>query len=165
MNNRHVNMLADIFPQYPTEQQKKRVLAYFDSMDDRIEAAKRIQAVERKAVGICIRKMKSMYPNFEKLHKYAWAKGYRDVQLVSRCTVLGMILNDVEYQDHKLLVWLRTMLGGNGMTPKFIQDCYTLLMQAYQQLLSEEDFVLFEPHLTQNIETTSDFSEPAEPRV
>ena len=109
--------------------------------------------------------MSKRYPNFTKYHDQGWARCYRDVQLVLRQDVQSMLLDDVRSLDDKILLWMRTTLAANNLTPGFCRDAFSLLREKLQDHLGAEEFDLLRPYLDRNIDVLSDFAEPATPAV
>jgi len=145
---------------YLTPPEQEQVLAYCGTMPKRLQAARQVEQLEATLVNQVIGEMKKRYANFANLHDRAWDKSYRDIQLVLRYLVQGMLMDDVDMAAHKLLFWLRTIVASLGMTPAFMRDTYTFLREACKQKLPAEAYTLLEAHLNRTIEVLSDFPEP-----
>ncbi len=142
-----------------------QILAFCTSMPKRLQAAKQVEQKEVDIVNLVIAEMKKRYANFPNLHDRAWEKGFRDIQLVLRYNVQGMLMDDLDMASEKLLFWFRTIVAAVGMTPRFMSDTYTLLRDACRQRLPADTFALLEPHLNKTIAVLSDIPEPHRPAV
>ncbi|MBL8800187.1 MAG: hypothetical protein JNM56_40265 [Planctomycetia bacterium] len=145
---------------YLTAAEQEQVLALCAAMPKRLQAAKLVEQHETELVNLALTEMKKRYTNFANLHDRAWEKGFRDMQLVLRYNVQGMLMDDLEMAADKLLYWLRTMVASAGMTPRFMRDTYTFLRDACRQKLPADAYQLLEPHLNRTIEVLADIPEP-----
>jgi hypothetical protein len=165
MNSRIQKLFNAADSRYLNAEEQTVILEYAASLQARFRTAAAVEAKEQAAVKYCIDEMRKRYPNFDKFHEQAWGKAFRDVQLTVRYCVQAMLLDDVGVLDDKLLVWLKTILASFNFTPQFNRDTYMLLKDGFRRLLPPEDFRMMEPYLNRNIETLSDFPEPAVPAV
>jgi hypothetical protein len=150
---------------YLTPAEQERVLAYVQTVPKRLQAARAVEQKEEEIVNRVIVEMKKRYPTFTALHERAWEKGFRDVQLVLRYIVQGMIVDDAAMPADKLFVWFRSIAAALGMTPGFMRDTYDLLCESCRESLPADAFPLLEPHLRGAAEVLSDFPEPYRPAV
>ncbi|MFN4258788.1 MAG: hypothetical protein ACK4RK_05790 [Gemmataceae bacterium] len=150
---------------YLTPVEQNQVLAYAKSVPSRLLAARHVEQKEEEIINTVLERMKPRYPNFTGQHDRAWEKGFRDMQLVLRYIVQGMLLDDLDAASEKLLFWFRTIVASVGMTPQFMRDHYHTLRDVCQQRLPAESFALLEPHLNRAAEVLSDFPEPYRPAV
>jgi len=150
---------------YLTREEQEHVLAYCQSMPKRLQASAMVEQKELEIVHTVIEAMKRRYANFANLHDRAWEKGQRDVQLVLRYNVQGMIMDDFDMASDKLLFWFRTIVASTNMTPQFVRETYTFLREACKQKLPADIYSLLAPHLERTIEVMSDFPEPHRPAV
>ncbi|MCS6852884.1 MAG: hypothetical protein NZ700_17125 [Gemmataceae bacterium] len=165
MYSRLVQTIHAAESRYLNPQEQSIVLTYCASMPKRLQAMKAVEQKETEIVNQVITELKKRYVNFADLHDRAWEKGFRDVQLVLRYNVQGMLLDDSEMVAQRLLYWMRTIMAAVGMTPRFMRDTYTLLREACRQHLPAEAFQLLEPHLERTIAILSDIPEPHRPAV
>lgn len=162
---RWMNELFDNESNWLTDAGRTKLGAYADSLPSRLAVLQQIASVEDQVLNRTVEAAQQKYPNYAKKHDQAWTKGYRDMQLVLRCVVAGMMLDDLEYAAEKMLVWHRTINASFNMTPGFIRDCYELLQQNLSASLSAEVYQQLKPHLDRMIEVASNFPEPAVPAV
>ena len=165
MNSRLIKITHDANGRYLTAEERAAFLEYADSVAQRFQAADAVEKVEEAAVRGVVEEMTRRYPNFAKYHDQGWAKCFRDVQLVLRQDVQSMLLDDVRSLDDKILLWLRSTLAANNLTPGFCRDVYSLLRDNLQGHLGADDFNLLRPYLDRNVDVLSDFAEPATPAV
>ena len=148
-----------------TAEERQEILAYTNSMPQRIDVAREVEEKERLAVKHAIAETRKKYPRFHTFHENAWGKAFRDIQLVVRYQVQALLLDDPSYLSEKTLVWLRTILASFSFTPDFNRDTYTFLKEGMEQNLSPESYRHMEPYLEKTIDIMSDFPEPATPAV
>jgi Phycobilisome protein len=165
MNARLNQIMHDANGRYLTAEERDVFLAYADSVPRRFHAADAVAKVEEGAVRAVVEEMTKRYPNYAKYHDQGWAKCFRDVQLVVRQDVRSMLLDDVRSLDDQILLWLRTTLAANNLTPGFCRDAYSLLRDKLKDHLGAEEYDLLRPYLDRNIDVLGDFPEPATPAV
>lgn len=146
--------------EYLTDDAWRPIDGYLSGLPQRLALADKMRLIEATAVGATIEAMKTKYPTFQDHHLMAWEKGTRDVQLTLRYCVQAMVLDDVPSLVERLLIWLRTMLAGNKMTPRFIRDTYELLRDQCFKQLSPHECDLLGPALNATIDVLSNFPEP-----
>src|SRR5258706_14720058 len=98
--------------------ERQSFLTYADTLPRRIRAAEAVEQKEEEVVRNVVEQTQKRYPNFAKFHDQAWARQFRDIQLVVRADAQAMILDNVERLDDKRLYWLRTMSAANSYTPQ-----------------------------------------------
>lgn len=150
---------------YLTAPEQEQLLAYAASLPKRLQAARAVEQKEDEIVNRVIVEMKKRYPNFPALHERAWEKGFRDVQLVLRYIVQGMIVDDAAMPAQKLLFWCRSLSASAGITPRFMRDTYELLTDSVRQSIPQDAFALLESHLRAATEVLSEIPEPYRPAV
>ncbi len=150
---------------YFSGDERDGLLSYADSIPKRFGAAEAVAQKEDAVIRTVLEQMQERYPNFAKHHDQAWARQFRDVQLVLRADAQAMIFDDVRRLDDKILLWIRTLFAANNYTPGFVRDCFESLRAQLQASLSHEEFDLLQPYLNRNVEVLSDFPEPALPAV
>lgn len=160
MRSRLMQILEDADCRHLTAEEESALLAYASSLPQRLQAARQIARVEEESVRAALDEIKRRYPNFQGLHERAWEKSSRDMALVLRHVVQGMIADDLEMASEKLFYWLRTIVAAAGITPGFIRDAYGELREALRARITADQYALLEPHMTRCIETLSDFPEP-----
>lgn len=165
MYSRMMQTLNATDSRYPNAQEQEEIMGYLTSVPKRMQAMRQVEQKELEMVNQAVAEMKKRYPNFANLHDRAWDKAVRDMQLILRYNVQGMLMDDPEMASEKLFFWFRTIVASVGMTPKFMHDTYTLLRDACKQKLPADAFQLLEPHLERTIEVLSDIPEPHRPAV
>ncbi|MFO0807428.1 MAG: hypothetical protein U0746_02260 [Gemmataceae bacterium] len=150
---------------YLTRDEQQRLLDSAGGLPARFDATEQIEAKEDRVIRSVLEQMRDKYPNFEHQHDRAWAKGYRDVQLVVRHAAQAMTFDDMSLLEDRVLIWLRTILAASNLTPAFVRETYQLLLDGFRHELTPQAFSLFEPYLSKCIQVTSDFPEPALPAV
>jgi hypothetical protein len=150
---------TDSLPISPDDQ--RQLLDYAKSLPKRFQVMRLVESREQDIAEAAIEQMQELYPNFEYYHENGWEKGVRDLGLVLRCNVQAMLMDDVEVNKDKLLSWFRTLNENLSLSPQFVRDCYTALLEACRGMLPADAFALLEPHLRLNVEYLSDFPEPA----
>lgn len=150
---------------YLTPDEEKQVLGYAQTLPKRLELARIIEKHEREIVDGAVEKMRVAYPRFTQYHQLAWEKTFRDMQLVLRYNIQGLLMDDIEVGPEKLFYWLRTIVASFHITPQCMRDAYTFLREGVRKHVSADGFELLEPYLNRTIEVMSDFPEPATPAV
>lgn len=160
MNRLILQTLARPDVEYLTPDAWRPIESYLEGLPRRLALSEKLQNIEGSVVAAVIDHMKSRYPTFADHHRMAWEKGARDVQLTYRYCVQAMVLDDAPGMVERLLVWLRTMLAGNKMTPGFVRDAYESLREQVYRQLSPDECRMLSPVFQATIETLSDFPEP-----
>ncbi len=109
MYSQLMNIVNASDSRYLTASEQEQVLAYVQSVPKRLQAARAVELKEEEIVNRVIAEMKKRYPSFIALHDRAWEKGYRDIQLVLRYIVQGMIVDDATMPAEKLFIWFRSI--------------------------------------------------------
>lgn len=144
----------------------------------RVEAAKEVREIEEEVVNTVVEDIFAVYP-FPKHHRAASVKAPRDIRYVSAYMTEAMLMNDPQWLNNKLLIWLKTILQSfefpdrEGAAKKVlfaspssdpgaleklkpgqrsIHATYHKLKQYYQERLSPASFALMEPYLQQAID-------------
>lgn len=146
---------------YPTADEKQTLLDFARGLPARLKAVEAIEAAEDRLVRGTIEGMKRKHPDFPKRHDNAWAKCYRDVQLVLRYAAQAVLFDSPQLLDDTLLHWMRTILAASNFTPQLVTDAYSLLRDQCKQQLPADAFGLLEPFLAHTIEVLSDIPDPA----
>lgn len=165
MYSRVMKLLNESDGRYLTPAEQAVVLEYARSLPKRFQAARQVEGVEQDAIDQSLAALKRLYPKFADLHPQAWEKATRDMQLVGRFAVQGMLADDLELPADKLYKWMITMLRSVGLTPRFVRDCYQGLRDAYRAKLPADAYGLLEPHLSRAVRDLTAFQEPAVPAV
>ncbi|MBY0522996.1 MAG: hypothetical protein K2R98_06340 [Gemmataceae bacterium] len=165
MYSRMMQIINASDSRYLTAQEQEQVMAYCASMPKRFQVSRLVEQKETEIVNQVIAELKKRYANFPNLHDRAWEKGFRDLQLVLRYIVQGMLMDDLDMAADKLLYWFRTIVASAGMTPRFMRDTYTLLRDASKQKLPPDAYQMLETHLNRTIEIMADIPEPYKPAV
>ena len=178
---RHHPELHELFKLAESRQLTEQELeAYYRAIPEhvaRATAAREIAAVERSVVQNVIDEIFALYP-YEQQHQAASSKCSRDVRYVSAYATLAMLMNDPQWFDDKLLIWMKTILQAfefpergqqrkalfsvqsslPATTDKLkphqlsIYETYTRLKQHYQRTLTSTSYTLIEPYLQQAID-------------
>ena len=146
---------------YVTNEEEETALIYADSLPRRFETAHAVRNAEDMIVEDVLDFLKTKYPKFAEMHDRAWDRGRRDMQLVLRYTVQGMLLDDIEMASEKLFYWLRTIFASFGFTTDFTRDSYARMIESCRERIAPEAFAILEPHLNRTLEVLSDYPEPA----
>ncbi len=165
MSTRLLKLARTADGRYFQPEERDQFLAYADSLPRRFQTSEAVSQREEAIVSAVINEMQRRYPNFAKFHDQGWAKCYRDLQLVLRHDAQAVIIDDVQALDDRILLWLRSMLAANNLTPKFCHDAFGLLREQAQAQLPAESYELIRPYLDRNVDVLSDFAEPAAPAV
>jgi hypothetical protein len=165
MFSRPAKILNACDSRYLNKEETDALLAYTNSVPKRLAAAKAVEQKEREAVQWTLDELKKKYPNFAGQHDRGWEKGFRDMQLVTRYLVQGMLMDDLDVASEKLLYWMRTITACFGLTQQFHRDSYTLLRDAFKARLPADAYALMAPHFERTIEVLTDIPEPYKPAV
>lgn len=146
---------------YYTPEERHRILSEAEALPHRLAAAENLERIEEAALRAVIEEMQGRYPNFARYHDQAWARQFRDMQLVLRAAASAMILDDPAEMDDRLLFWLRTMFAANNYTPDFVRDCFSRLRDVVRERLESASADRLTPYLDRAVRVLSDFPEPA----
>jgi hypothetical protein len=160
-----IKTLARCDGRYPTEAEEDAVLAWASSVPKRLQVANLIAQHEQDIVREAIEAVRPEYPRFAPQHDRAWEKAQRDMGLVLRYAVQGIIADDSAMANDKLYVWLGTIVRGLGHTPGFFRDCYTAVTESCRNHLPADAFALAQPYLQRMTEDMSAFPEPLKAAV
>lgn len=160
-----VRTLARCGGRYPTEEEEQTCMAYADSLPKRLQVAGLITQKESELVRVAIDEMRVKYPRFAPQHDRAWDKAGRDMGLVLRYAVQGMIADDPDMPNEKIFVWLGKIVRSTGHTPQLFLDCYTAIVDGCRRQLPRDAFHVAQPYLNRMLHDMSSFSEPMKPAV
>lgn len=146
---------------YFTPEERQRILSYAESLPERLTVAENLERIEEAALRSVIEEMQSRYPNFARYHDQAWARQFRDMQLVLRAAASAMVLDDPSEMDDRLLYWMRTMFAASNYTPDFVRDCFSRLRDVVRERLEASSADKMSPYLDRAIRILADFPEPA----
>lgn len=143
------------------------------------EAAREVMSVEEAVIQAVVKEIFALYP-YEKKHKLAFGKCVRDISYVSAYATQAMLMNDPQWFEDKLLIWLKTILqsfefpepsqkttglfgkpadalheAGLSQKQRSIFATYSQLKQRYQEKLSPTAFDLMASYLQQAIDILS----------
>jgi hypothetical protein len=150
---------------YPTADEQAAVLNWAASVPKRLQAANLIAQKEAEIVREAIEQVRPRYQNFPAQHDRAWEKANRDMGLVLRYAVQGLIVDDEDMPQDKVLHWVSTIIRATGHTPALMHDCYSAVIAGCRRHLPPEAFALAEPYLTRMLRDMSSFPEPLKPAV
>jgi hypothetical protein len=152
MNNRMNKLATAADGRYFTPEERQSMLNYAESLPKRFRIAEQIEQKEESIVRDVVAEMQNRFADFSKHHDQAWARLFRDTQLVLRADVQAMISDDMAQLDDRILYWMRTMFAANNLTPPFVRDCFSLLRDQIRAHLGDEDYELLRPYLDRNVE-------------
>ena len=143
------------------------------------EAAHEVASVEEAVVQAVVKDIFALYP-YEKKHQLAFGKCVRDISYVSAYATQAMLMNDPQWFEDKLLIWLKTILQafefpepiqkatdlfskpadalhetGLSQKQRSIFATYSQLKHHYQEKLSPTAFDLMASYLQQAIDILS----------
>jgi len=143
------------------------------------QAAREVASVEEAVVQAVVKEIFLLYP-YEKKHKLAFGKCVRDISYVSAYATQAMLMNDPQWFEDKLLIWLKTILqsfefpeptqkttglfskpadalheSGLPQKQRSVFATYSQLKHHYQQKLSPTTFDLITSYLQQAIDILS----------
>lgn len=160
------NRLAiDADGRYYSADERRSLLTFAESLPRRLALAEAIEQREEALLRSVLDELQSQYPNFSRYHDQAWARQFRDTQLVLRSVVQAMVWDDPAQAEDRVLFWLRTMFAAYNYTPGFVRDCFSLLRDRLRAEVPPESYELLEAGLERSIAILADFPEPATPAV
>ncbi len=156
---------------------------YMDAMPDwsgRAYAAREVKQHEAAVVKAVVQQVFVSFP-YEANHELASAKCTRDVRYVSAYATMAMLMNDPQWLDDKLLIWMKTILlsfefpdraqkrsvlfakkstdlrtDSLDAKRRSIYDCYTRLRDGYRQVLTPSSWELMQPILQQVVDSLTE---------
>jgi hypothetical protein len=157
--------LAGCSGRYPTAAEEEAVLGYAASVPARLKAANAFAQKDQAIVRAALELVKPKYPRFAPQHDRTWDKTFRDVLLLSRYAIQGMVADDTAMPDDKLYVWLGTIMRGHGMTQELIRDCLAAVAEVAPRQLPADAAALAGDYLSRLVEDMSNFQDPLKPAV
>ncbi|MFB8798211.1 MAG: phycobilisome protein [Microcoleus sp.] len=120
---------------------------YFQSLNHRMSAYKKIQASEKEILSQVEAQMQSLDPSlFRRGSQDVTAKFRGDTVQVLRHSTAALLMNDTERLRDRLLLWLQTILG--AVQVKHISAVtYDVMQKVIKQYLTAEEASLFLPIL------------------
>lgn len=165
MTTRLAKLAAAAEGRYFTADERQQLLGFAAALPERLRHADAVEPKEDAVLRATIEELRGRYPNFHRFHDQAWAKCYRDLQLILRFDVQAMVLDDATWLDDRVLLWLRSILASCNFTPKFVRDTYEALRDQARKLLPADAYEALRPYLQRNVDVLSDIPEPATPAV
>ncbi len=164
-----------------TEQELEEYYRVLPHELPRATAAREIKSIETRTVQAVINEIFALYP-FEERHTMATGKCARDVRYLSAYATLAMLMNDPQWFEDKLLLWMKTILQAfefpeQAHKPKVsfnltantanavekykphqrsIYDTYVRLKQQYHRTLSSASYDLIESYLQRAVEVLAE---------
>jgi hypothetical protein len=146
---------------YFTADEQRQIREYAESLPARLAAMHNLEQIEEAALRSAIEELQEHFPNFSRYHDQAWARHFRDLQLVVRAAAVAMVLDDPQEMDDQLLFWLRTMFAANNYTPAFVRESLVRLGVAVRNRLEADATHWVMPYLDRAVQVLSEFPEPA----
>jgi len=163
---------------YASEQELEEYCRVVPEFAERAEASFAVKKMEEVVVIEVVDEIFDIYP-MESYHDLARVKTIRDVRLVSAYATQAMLMNDHQWFDDKLLIWLRTILQAfefpdredtstkllfsesendihlEKLQPKqrVIYSTYKKLKQKYRERLKPNLYLTMESFLQQPVDT------------
>ncbi|MEK0182588.1 MAG: phycobilisome protein [Oscillatoriales cyanobacterium] len=123
---------------------------YFQSLNHRMSAYKKIQASEKEILSQVEAQMQSIDPNiFRRGSQDVTAKCRLDAAMVLRHSAAALLINDTERLRDRLLLWLQTILGPFH-AKNSSSVTYDVMKKVIKQHLTTEEANLFVPILDIN---------------
>ncbi len=150
---------------YPNDIERETLIHYARSMSARKAALLEIQKVDHEIAVYAIDILLKQYPRFSRYHPLSREKGIRDMHLIIGAAGKTMFLNDIEWLNNHMLIWVRTIFRSINMTPKFLLDGFNHMRDGVKRYTSPQTFALMEPVIAHVTAFLSDIPEPAVPEV
>lgn len=120
---------------------------YFQSLNQRMSAYKKIQASEKEILSQVEAQMQSLDPSlFRRGSQDVSAKCHIDTVQVLRHSTAALLINDTERLRDRLLLWLQTILGAVQVKNSSAVT-YDVMQKVIKQYLTAEEASLFLPIL------------------
>ena len=175
------SLFFNIEARHPTESELRLYCEVVPECTHRARAARDVARVEDDVVKQTVAEVFIDFP-FEQHHPQAYAKCIRDVKQVSIYATQTMLMDDPDWFEEKLLLWLRSILQAfnfparqepkPGLLARIgqrfskpvppppplpdgrdaIHATYSLLYQLYQETLSADTFKLMDAPLRQAVD-------------
>ena len=135
---------------YASAEELQFLKDYFQSLNHRMSAYKKIQAAEKEIIRQVEAQMQSLDPSlFRRGSQDVTAKWRVDALRVLRHSAAALLINDTERLRDRLLLWFQTILGAfqarNSSTVT-----YDVMKKVLKQYLTAEEASLFFPILDIN---------------
>ena len=157
--------LTTLDDRYPNDIERETLIRYARTMHARQTALLEIQKVDHQVAVYTIDTVFKQYPRFVRYHAMAREKGIRDMHLIVGAAGKTMFLNDIDWLNNHMLIWVRTIFRSINFTPKFILDACNHMRDGVKKYTSPQTFALMEPVIAHVTAFLSDIPEPAIPEV
>lgn len=135
---------------YATTDELQFLKDYFQSLNHRMSAYKKIQASEKEIMRQVEAQMQSLDPSlFRRGSQDLTEKCRGDIVHVLRHSAAALLINDTERLRDRLLLWLQNILGAvHGRNSSTLT--YDVMKKVLKQYLTAEEASLFFPILDMN---------------
>ncbi|MEG4286414.1 phycobilisome protein [Microcoleus sp. A006_D1] len=135
---------------YATAEELQFLKDYFQSLNHRMSAYKKIQAAEKEIIRQVEAQMQSLDPSlFRRGSQDVTAKWRVDALRVLRHSAAALLINDTERLRDRLLLWFQTILGA-FQARNSSAVTYDVMKKVLKQYLTAEEASLFIPILDIN---------------
>jgi AraC-like DNA-binding protein len=135
---------------YATAEELVFLKDYFQSLNHRMSAYKKIQASEKEIMRLVEAQMQSIDPSlFRRGSQDVTEKCRGDILRVLRHSAAALLINDTERLRDRLLLWLQTILGAVQVRNSATVT-YDVMKKVLKQYLTAEEVSLFFPILDMN---------------
>ncbi|MEO6862998.1 MAG: phycobilisome protein [Microcoleus sp.] len=135
---------------YATAEELLFLKDYFQSLNHRMSAYKKIQASEKEIIRQVEAQMQSLDPSlFRRGTQDVTEKCHGDIVRVLRHSAAALLINDTERLRDRLLLWLQTILGAVQVR-NTATVTYDVMKKVLKQYLTAEEVSLFFPILDIN---------------
>ncbi|WP_293129712.1 phycobilisome protein [Microcoleus sp. bin38.metabat.b11b12b14.051] len=135
---------------YATADELQFLKDYFQSLNHRISAYKKLQASEKEIIRQVEAQMQSLDPSlFRRGSQDVTAKWRVDAVRVLRHSATALLINDTERLRDRLLLWFQTILGA-FQARNSSAVTYDVMKKVLKQYLTAEEVSLFFPILDIN---------------
>ena len=135
---------------YATAEELQFLKDYFQSLNHRMSAYKKLQASEKEIIRQVEAQMQSLDPSlFRRGSQDVTAKWRVDAVRVLRHSAAALLINDTERLRDRLLLWFQTILGA-FQARNSSAVTYDVMKKVLKQYLTAEEVNLFFPILDIN---------------
>lgn len=135
---------------YATAEELQFLKDYFQSLNHRMSAYKKLQASEKEIIRQVEAQMQSIDPSlFRRGAQDVTEKCRGDIVQVLRHSAAALLINDTERLRDRLLLWLQNILGAVQVR-NTATVTYDVMKKVLKQYLTAEEASLFFPILDMN---------------
>ncbi|MDF1664329.1 MAG: hypothetical protein P1V97_21365 [Planctomycetota bacterium] len=153
MDSLIVNILNDVFFEFPSAEQSAQINNYAESMPQRLAAVRQVQELEDSVVDRVIAHLQTNSSEFINAESRLWKELPDQLALVSRVCAQATILGNLGYIDEKIMHHFKYYIEQCRASQALISSSLTQLGEEYARQLDPANNQFFQPYLARCVST------------